>query len=209
MKFLIPGILLPAILLVSLYSCGQNKNNGTGENVVSKNKTPVALGKIYQLPAEPDGMVPNTNPAMQKNMLNDYIMQMEWHFEIHFTNEERRIYEKIIIDMWNSDEKQRSDINFWVTDVRQLRQKNLGDVNAECFSRQNRDIFDCGMEGLLTEWTPNSLRGNIKKAAQNGDKECVFLWNKITTYEQPVAEGKIFVSKFTQKYIDAAAEWMA
>jgi hypothetical protein len=192
-------------LLVSFFcftACGQNKKTGA-------NKTPVALGKIYQLPAELDGIVPNTNPTMQKSMLNDYIMQMEWHFELHFTNAERKTYEAIIIDMWNSSDRLRGNVNFWVNDIRELRQKSLNDVNAECFSRQNRDIFDCGMEGLLSQWNPNSLRGIIKKAARDGDKECVFLWNKITAYEQPITEGKIFVSKFTQKYIDAAAEWIA
>jgi hypothetical protein len=205
MKSKIYLVLILHCLLAHLSSCGQNQN----ASAKPKSIIPVALGKIYQLPAEPDGVVPNTNPAMQKSMLNDYIMQIEWHFEIHFTNEERRTYEKIIIDMWNNDEKQRSDINFWVNDVRQLRQKSLGDVNAECFRRQNSDIFDCGMEGLLGTWNPTSLRGGIKKGAQSQDKESVFLWNKITQYEQPVAEGKVFVSKFTQKYIDAAAEWIA
>jgi hypothetical protein len=194
-------LLLP-LLFCSTVSCGQTPKVGV-------NKTPVALGKIYQLPSEPDGVVPNTNPIMQKSMLNDYIMQMEWHFEMRFTDAERKTYEQIITDMWNSSEKLRVNIKFWADNTQQLRQKDLGAVNAECSSRQSRDIFDCGMEGLLNEWTPNSLRGIIKKAAQTGDKECVFLWNKITTYEQPVAEGKVLVSKFTQKYIDAAAEWMA
>jgi hypothetical protein len=205
MKKIIIVISTSSVLLIHLLSCAQSQNTP----ISSKKTIPVALGKIYQLPAEPDGIVPNTNPAMQKSMLNDYIMQMEWHFEMRFTNAERKTYEQIITDMWNSSERLRGNIKSWADNTQQLRQKDLGAVNAECFSRQNRDIFDCGMEGLLNEWNPNSLRGIIKKAAQTGDKECVFLWNKITTYEQPVAEGKVFVSKFTQKYIDAAAEWIA
>jgi hypothetical protein len=209
MKLILPGILLPAILLVSLYSCGQNKNNGNGINTVSKNKTPVALGKIYQLPAEQDGIVPNTNPAMQKSMLNDYIMQMEWHFEMRLTDAERKTYEQIITDMWNSSEKERGNINFWVKNIQDVRAKDWYSIFNELSSRTNSDIMDCGMEGLLSNWTPNSLRGIIKKAAKEGDKEGVFLWNKIISYETPVAEGKIFVSKFTQQYIDAAAEWIA
>jgi hypothetical protein len=190
------------LLFSSTASCGQTPKTGA-------TKIPVALGKIYQLPAVPEGIVPNTNPAMQKSMLNDYIMQMEWHFEIHFTNAERKIYEAIIIDMWNSSDRLRGNVKFWADNTNELRQKDLGTVNAEYFSRQNKDIMDCGMEGLLTNWNPSSLRGIIKKAAQTGDKECIFLWNKITEYEKPIADGKIFVSKFSQKYIDAAAEWMA
>jgi hypothetical protein len=209
MKYIIPGILLPAILLVSLYSCGQNKNNGTGINTVSKNKTPVALGKIYQLPAEQDGVIPNTNPQLSKIVLSDYIMIIQWHFEMRFTDAERKQYEQILIDMWNSNEKDRRDIQNTSVYANQLRAKDLNSVNSERQNRENRDIMDCGMEGLLQNWEPNSLRGNIKKGASNGDKESVFLWNKITEYEKPVAEGKIFVSKFTQQYIDAAAEWIA
>jgi hypothetical protein len=191
-----------SLLFCSIASCGQNPKAGAS-------KAPVALGKIYQLPVEPDGIVLSTNPAMQKSMLNDYIMQMEWHFEMRFTDAERKTYEQIITDMWNSSERLRGNIKSWADNTQELRQKDLSTVNREFFSRQNSDIFDCGMEGLLNEWDPKSLRGIIKKAASKGDKECVFLWNKITEYEKPVAEGKIFISKFTQKYIDAAAEWMA
>jgi hypothetical protein len=209
MKFIIPGILLPCILLISLYSCGQNKNNGTGVNTVSKNKTPVALGKIYQLPAEPEGIVPNTNPAMQKSILYDYIMQMEWHFEMRLTDAERKAYEQIVTDMWNSSEHLRGNINFWAKNIQDVRAKSWFDIFMDLSSRTNSDIMDCGMEGLLNNWTPSSLRGIIKKAAKDGDKECVFLWNKITAYETPIVEGKVFVSKFTQLYIDAAAEWIA
>jgi hypothetical protein len=193
-------LLLP-MLFITVASCGQNPKPPV-------NKTPVALGKIYQLPAEPDGIVPNTNPAMQKNILNDYIMQMEWHFEMRFTNTERKTYEQIIIDMWNSSERLRGNIHFWVKNIQDVRAKSWFDIFMESSSRTNSDVMDCGMEGLLSNWTPNSLKGIIKKSAKEGDKEGVFLWNKITTYEQPVAEGKIFVSKFTQRYIDAAAEWM-
>jgi hypothetical protein len=209
MKLIIPGVLLSTILLVSLYSCGQNKNNGTGVNAVSKNKIPVALGKIYQLPAEQDGVVPNTNPAMQKSILYDYIMQMEWHFEMRLTDAERKTYEQIITDMWNSSERLRGNINFWAKNIQDVRAKDWFSIFMELSRRTNSDIMDCGMEGLLTNWTPNSLRGIIKKSAKEGDKEGVFLWDKITAYEMPVAEGKVFVSKFTQQYIDAAAEWIA
>jgi hypothetical protein len=194
-------LLLP-MLFITVTSCGQTPKAGV-------NKTPVALGKIYQLPAEPDAIIPNTNPQLSKIVLNDYIMIIQWHFEMRFTDAERKQYEQILIDMWNNNEKDRKDIQNTSVYANQLRAKDLNSVNSERFSRGNHDIMDCGMEGLLQNWEPNSLRGNIKKGASNGDKESVFLWNKITAYEQPVAEGKIFVSKFTQMYIDAAAEWMA
>jgi hypothetical protein len=170
---------------------------------------PVALGKIYQLPAEQDAVVANTNPAMQKSILYDYIMQMQWHFEMRFTDAERKTYEQIIIDMWNSSERLRGNINYWAKDIQTVRAKDWYAIFMELSSRTNSDIMDVGMEGLLNTWNPSSLRGIIKKAAKEGDKECVFLWNKITAYETPIAEGKVFVSKFTQQYIDAAAEWIA
>jgi hypothetical protein len=174
-----------------------------------QNLKPVALGKIYQLPVKQDGVVPNTNPAMQKSILNDYIMQMEWHFEMRFTDAERKVYERIIVDMWNNNEHQRNNINYWVKDIQTMRNKDWYTIFNELSSRNNSDIMDVGMSGLLGNWQPKSLRGIIKKAAQEEDKECVFLWNKITTYETPIMEGKVFVSKFTQLYIDAAAEWIA
>jgi hypothetical protein len=174
-----------------------------------RNIKPVALGKIYQLPAEQDGIVPNTNPAMQKSTLYNYVMQMEWHFEMRFTDAERKTYEQIIIDMWNSSERLRGNINYWAKDIQTVRAKDWYAIFMELSSRTNSDIMDVGMEGLLNTWNPTSLRGIIKKAAKEGDKECVFLWDKITTYETPIVEGKVFVSKFTQQYIDAAAEWIA
>jgi hypothetical protein len=174
-----------------------------------RNTKPVALGKIYQLPAEQDGIVPNTNPVMQKSILYDYIMQMEWHFEMRFTDAERKKYEQIIIDMWNSSERLRGNIDYWAKDVQALRQKDWYSIFNDLSSRTNRDIMDVGMEGLLNNWEPNSLRGIIKKAAKEGDKEGFFLWNKITTYETPIVDGKVFVSQFTEQYIDAAAEWIA
>jgi hypothetical protein len=173
-----------------------------------RNTKPVALGKIYQLPAEQDGIVPNTNPVMQKSILYDYIMQMEWHFEIRFTDAERKKYEQIIIDMWNSSERLRGNIDYWVKDIQAVRAKDWFGIFMELSSRTDSDIMDLGTAGLLTNWKPSSLRGIIKKAAEAGDKECVFLWNKIMTYETPIVEGKVFVSTFTQKYIDAAAEWI-
>jgi hypothetical protein len=190
------------MLFITITSCGQKTK-------IPVNKTPVALGKIYQLPVESDGIVPNTNPAMQKSILYDYIMQMEWHFEMRFTDEERKFYEQIIIDMWNSSEHLRGNINFWAKNIQDVRAKSWFNIFMDLSSRTNSDIMDCGMEGLLNNWTPSSLRGIIKKAAREGDKECVFLWNKITAYETPIVEGKVFVSKFTQLYIDAAAEWIA
>jgi hypothetical protein len=174
-----------------------------------KNTKPVALGKIYQLPQQQDGIVANTNPAMQKSILHDYIMQMEWHFEMRFTDAERKTYEQIIIDMWNSSERLRGNINYWAKDIQTVRAKDWYGIFTELSSRTSSDIMDVGMEGLLNTWNPSSLRGIIKKAAREGDKECVFLWNKITTYETPIMEGNVFVSKFTQLYIDAAAEWIA
>jgi hypothetical protein len=194
-------LVLHVLLLITFvnFSCnGQNP----------KNTRPVALGKIYQLPAEQDGIVPGTNPAMQKSILNDYLMQMEWHFELRFTDAERKTYEKIITDMWNSSEQLRGNINYWAKDIQELRKKDWFSIFMELSRRTNSDIMDVGMEGLLNNWEPNSLRGIIKKAAKEGDKEGVFLWDKITTYETPVVEGKVFVSKFTQQYIDAAAEWI-
>jgi hypothetical protein len=205
MKHNLSFLFIVSALLIHFTSCGQ-KQNGAG---APKKSTPVALGKIYQLPQEPDGIIPNTNPPLSKIVLSDYIMIIQWHFEIRFTDAERKQYEQILINMWNNSEKDRKDIQNTSVYANQLREKDLNSINAEVFSRQNLDIMDCGMEGLLQNWEPNSLRGNIKKGASNGDKESVFLWNKITTYEQPVAEGKVFVSKFTQKYIDAAAEWIA
>ncbi len=205
MKQKISILITTGILFINISSCGQATNSSGNP----KSKIPVALGKIYQLPAEQDGVVSNTNPQLSKNILSDYIMIIQWHFEMRFTDAERKKYEQILIDMWNNSEKDRKDLQNTSVYANQLRAKDLNSVNSERFSRENRDIMDCGMEGLLTNWQPNSLRGNIKKGASNGDKESVFLWNKITTYEKPVAEGKIFVSKFTQKYIDAAAEWMA
>jgi hypothetical protein len=174
-----------------------------------KNTKPVALGKIYQLPEQQDGIVANTNPAMQKSILYDYIMQMEWHFEMHFTDEERYTYEQIIIDMWNSSERLRGNIIYWATDIQSIRKKDLFSIFMELSSRTNSDIMDVGMSGILGNWNPSSLRGIIKKSATEGDKEGIFLWNKITTYETPIVEGKVFVTKFTQQYIDAAAEWIS
>lgn len=190
-------------LFSTMVSCGQTNLKPP------VNKTPVALGKIYQLPAPQDGIVPNTNPAMQKSILNDYIMQMEWHFEMRFTDAERKTYEKIIIDMWNNNEKERANIIYWAKDIQAIRAKDWFSIFMELSSRVNSDIMDVGMSGILDNWNPNSLRGIIKKGAKDGDKECVFLWDKIITYETPIVEGKVFVSKFTQQYIDAAAEWIA
>jgi hypothetical protein len=194
-------LVLP-LLFSSLLSCGQTKKPLV-------NKTPVALGKIYQLPAEPDGIVPNTNPAMQKSILYDYIMQMEWHFEMRFTDTERKTYEQIIIDMWNSSERLRGNINYWAKNIQDVRAKDWYAIFLELSTRTNSDIMDVGMSGILGNWEPYSLRGIIKKSAAEGDKEGVFLWNKITTYETPIVEGKVFVTRFTQMYIDAAAEWIA
>jgi hypothetical protein len=194
--------LLFPLLFSSIVSCGQPPKSAV-------NKTPVALGKIYQLPAEPDGIVPNTNPAMQKSILNDYIMQMEWHFEMRFTDAERKTYDQIIIDMWNNSERLRGNINSWVKNIQDVRAKDWFSIFMELSSRTNSDIMDIGMSGLLNNWNPGSLKGIIKKAASEGDKECTFLWNKINTYETPITEGKVFVSRFTQMYIDAAAEWIA
>ena len=174
-----------------------------------QNIKPVALGKIYQLPALQDGIVPNTNPAMQKSILRDYIMQMEWHFELRFTDAERKKYEQIIIDMWNNSERERGNINFWVKEIQNIRSKNWYTIFTELSTRTNSDMMDVGMSGILANWEPKSLRGIIKKSATEGDKEGIFLLNKITTYETPIVEGKVFVSSFTQQYIDAAAEWMA
>ena len=190
-------VFLSFINLIALPACGQQPAK------------PVALGKIYQLPVQQDGIVPNTNPTMQKSILHDYIMQMEWHFELRFTDAERKKYEQIIIDMWNSSERQRGNINYWVKDIQEIRAKDWYSIFSELSTRTNSDIMDVGVSGILTTWTPRSLRGVILKSAKEGDIEGVFLWDKITKYETPIVEGKVFVSKFTQLYIDAAAEWMA
>ncbi len=207
------GVSLYGIVLIfSLnQSCaGQSqKKDLAGAGYPATNTTPVALGKIYQLPEDPDRLVPNTNPALSKRVLDDYIMIIQWHFEMRFTDAERKEYEKILVDDWNKNETARRNIQEASVYANQLRTKDPYTANNEQYSRVNNDIFDCGTEGLLNEWNPKSLRGNIKKGASRGEKESVFLWNKIQSYEQPIGEGKIFVSKFSQKYIDAAAEWIA
>jgi hypothetical protein len=200
-KNIVVIILFTPMIFSTIISCGQST---TGR----LQKKPVALGVIYQIPEEEDGIVPNTNPAMQKSTMTDYILQMEWHFEMRFTNEERSTYEKIIIEMWNESDRLRTNINGWVKNIRDVKVKDWFGIFMDLSSRTHSDIIDCGMEGLLSNWSPTSLRGGIKKAAKNGDKECIFLWNKITNYETPIIEGKVFVSKFTQLYIDAAAEWI-
>jgi hypothetical protein len=194
-------VLIP-VLLIAISSCGQPTGTAT-------QKKPVALGTIYQVPKDADAVVPGTNPALSKNVLNDYIQIIEWHFEMRFTNREKKEYEQILIEDWNTNETARTNIKNASVYANELRAKNLYSVNTEQYNRTSRDIFDCGLEGLTSNWQPTSLRGNIKKGASLGQKEEVFLWNKITEYEKPVAAGKVFVSKFTQKYIDAAAEWMA
>jgi hypothetical protein len=200
-------LLVTALFAVSLSCCGQKQ---TGKLPVSS--VPVALGKIYQLSVSDDtSLVPNTNPVLRKKIMNDYIMVIEWHFEMRFIPEERLRYEAILTEDWNKNEKgnERDNIKNASVYLHQLRPKSWYDLFSEHSNRVNNDIFDCGMEGLTANWQPKSLRGNIKKGAADGNKECIFLWNKILAYETPVAEGKVFVSKFTQKYIDAAAEWMA
>jgi hypothetical protein len=195
-------------LFSTIMSCGQ-----TSPKKPPVKTTPVALGKIFQ-PSYPEkkGIVPNTNPALDYSILNDVITIMEWHFEMRFTPAERAEYENILIEEWNKNEKgnERENIKSFTTYLQTLKQKSNFDIFMEQSSVTSADIMDCGMEGILgNDWKPTSLRGGIKKQAGEGNKECIFLWNKIINYEKPVAEGKVFVSKFTQKYIDAAAEWIA
>jgi hypothetical protein len=191
-----------SVLLTAVTSYGQNP--GT-----TNQKKLVALGTIYQLPKDTDAVIPRTNPALFKNVLNDYIQIIEWHFEMRFTDAEKKQYEQLLIEDWNTDETARKNIKNASVYANELRAKDIYSVNTEQYNRLSRDIFDCGFEGLTDNWQPSSLRGNIKKGASKGQKEEVFLWNKIIEYEKPITEGKVFVSKFTQKYIDAAAEWMA
>ncbi len=198
-------LLIHFLLCTVIICCGQ-KQNGNGSN---KGNLPVALGTIFQPTKDTEGIVPNTNPIMQKSILNDYIMQMEWHFEIRFTDAERTTYEKIIVDMWNKSEKLRGNVDFWVKNIQEVRAKDWFNIFMAHSSRSNSDIMDCGMETLLTNWNPSSLRGIIKKGFNENDTECTFLWNKITAYEAPIVEGKVFVSRFSQRYVDAAAEWLA
>jgi hypothetical protein len=205
MKHKLSMLFTVSVLLIHIASCGQNRNTPNQP----KNKIPVALGKIYQLPQETDGVVPNTNPTLSKSVMNDYITYIEWHFEMKFTAEERKEYENIIVDMWNNNEKDRADIKNTALYTQELRKKDWYTLFSEHSGKVNGEIMDLGMEGLLSTWNPTTVRGRVKKGAQTGDKESVFLWNKITEYESPIAEGKVFVSKFTQKYVDATAEWMA
>ncbi len=198
------GIFITISFCISINACGQ-----ANKPIINK---PVALGSIYQLPKlDYKTAVPNTTPVLTKNILNNYIAIIEWHFEMRFTPNEREQYEAIVVDLWNNDPtgKERTNMQEASVYVEELRKKNWYDLFSEQSSRRNNDIMDCGMEGLLSNWEPTSLRGKIKKGAKEGNQELIFLWNKITVYEQPVADGKVFVSNFTQRYIDAAAEWIA
>lgn len=200
MKYIVQMVFLLFALISA--SCGQTTKNTPA-------KTPVALGKIYQLPPDTDGVVPNTNPPLTTKLMNDYIMIIQWHFEMHFTDTELREYKEILIADWNKDETARTNIKNASIYADQLRAKSLSDINSEQYSRKSQDIMDGGYAALIDNWKPTSLRGNIKKQAAEGEKECVFLWNKINDYEKPIGEGKVFVSNFSKKYIDAAAEWIA
>ncbi len=122
----------------------------TCAQMVKKPAVPVALGDIYQPKQTAEAPVPGPNPVLMQTVLNAYIGVIEWHFEMRFTPAEWKEYKKILIDMWNNNEKDRKDINNTYTCYTQLMQMSDNDLNTAQHNGRSADSMDIGMEGILS-----------------------------------------------------------
>ena len=170
--------------------------------------TPVALGTIYHLPEKPSESVPGTNPVMMRNALEGYISVIEWHFEMRFTDAERKEYEQILIKDWNTRPTAQKNINDAYDYLNDLKKLSPNDLSTTFYNRKSVENWDILNEGMLNQ-PPKGLRGIIKKLAAEGNPEGVFVWKKINEYEKPLAAGNSYNKPLTRKTIDATTEWLA
>lgn len=55
-------------------------------------------------------IIPNTNPAFERAVFDDYVAFMEWYFEMRFTPEERAQYDAYLINDWNTNPVYRNNL---------------------------------------------------------------------------------------------------
>jgi hypothetical protein len=162
--------------------------------------------------AKPAGsaVIPNTSPAFERSVLDDYVAFMEWYFEMRFTPEERARYDVYLINDWNTNPVYRNNLLVTAKEMRRVRSLPYLVATGERANTRASGATEAAMLQMAGGGQPRELLNAIKASAASGLEETQFLLAVIEKAERPLVRRRDMTAQpFTRQHVDSLADLLA
>lgn len=155
-------------------------------------------------------IVPNTSPAFERGVLDDYVAFMEWYFEMRFTPEERARYDAFLINDWNTNPVYRNNLLVTAKEMRRIRSLPYLVATGERATTRASGATEAAMLQMAGGGQPRELLNAIKASAASGPEETQFLLAVIEKAERPLVKRRDMTAQpFTRQHVDSLADLLA